>query len=511
MTQIQVLVEGTDRTNLIDWKSLKITKRLTSQVDNASFRYTKGNNSWTPAEDDEVIIKFDNDLGGGLQKVFGGYVVGVDDNLDGAGNRVYSINCKDYNHILDRRLVVATFNNQNPLQILNSLIAEYAYGEGITTTSVDAAPIINRIDFKYVSLRQAIQKIAELTYKDWYIDEDKVIHLFNREDVIAPFILTDTNGNLINGSLSVKTDITQLKNRVVVRGGEYEGTSYTDRFAGESIGGTLKNIFVLGCKPKISGFALTVGGVSKTIGIDGLADETAVDAVVSQFYRTLRFTAGNEPATGVAIVASYIPILQVIVAVESTASIKAYGYKEYTERDVNISSKQAAIDLGNAILDVYANPIIDGSFSTYTHQLNVGQMISINSTHAGINDDFLIDELVFRTATPNNFIYQAGFTSARRQGINEILQKLLTMPDRTIESFTDEQIEKIEVKNERIAIIEVISYQLGGDYTSSEDIVITEDWEWVYAPKTWVHGPYNPTSISDTKRPMFWNHECNWG
>jgi len=421
---IKITIDSTVRTTDIKWRSLKIIKNLTSQVDTASFKYNKSTgDSWEPEEGKEVIIEYDTDTGAGFVKVFAGYTVNVETDVEKAGNRLYTVKCKDYNYLLDQRLVVANFSSQTPKQIIDALIAEYALGLGITTTNVDTTPTVDSITFNYVSMREAIRRLADITYKDWYIDEDKDIHFFDKENNTAPFDVTDTNGNMIDGTLDVVDDLTNLKNRIVVRGTEYEGSLQTDRFVGAGTTGNEKDIFVLGYKPKLNlttGFTLVVAGTTGTVGIEGLADEDAVLAVINQRDKTLRFTNGNAPFDAELVTATYTPLLPVIVAVSNLTSIGTYGYKEFEINDKNISSKQAAKDLGNAQLDAYSDPIVKGTFRTYKDGLDSGQYIDIESTYGNIDDKYLIYKLTLTPFTPTTFEYTAQFTSSRNLGIMEL-------------------------------------------------------------------------------------------
>jgi len=518
---IKITIDGTVRTTLINWKTLKINKNLTSQVDTAEFKYEKfGDRTWTPEEAKEVIIEFDADGGAGFERIFGGYTTEIFSDNEKVGHRVYRIKCKDYNYLLDRRLASESYVSKTPKEIVDDLVAVYAFGEGITTTGVDTTPTVDRIDFRYVSVRQAIRKVADVTYKQWYIDENKKIKMFNKLDIPAPFGLTDSNGNMIDGSLDVVDDLTQLKNRIVVRGAEYDGSSQIDRFVGSGSTGAEKDIFVLGYKPKLNlatGFTLittnSTGGSPTTgvLGIEGLADETAVTAVINQRDKTLRFTSGNAPLSTYLVTATYTPILPVIVAVEDTYSVLTYGYKEYKITDTNIASKQAAKDAGNAELNSYALPLTKGTFYTYIDGLDSGQLININSTFAGINADYIIYQVVITMFTPTSLFYIAKFTSEVNFGVMEFFQKLLLDPDQLIDSSGEGDIEKVEVRVEKLAIIESVASQVGGDTDTSDGVEMIEDTATaIDTPKTWVWGKYSPTGIADVKRPLFADVDSDW-
>ena len=61
------------------------------------------------------------------------------------------------------------------------------------------------------------ESIAKTFKYYWFIDYNKDFNFYPQEGIIAPFELTETTQNFDN--LRVQADITNLKNRQVVRGG----------------------------------------------------------------------------------------------------------------------------------------------------------------------------------------------------------------------------------------------------------------------------------------------------
>jgi len=63
-----------------------------------------------------------------------------------------------------------------------------------------------------------LEELAKLQKVYWYIDYERDIHFFEQESYTCPMEITDTSE--VYGDLSITADISQLKNRQVVRGGE---------------------------------------------------------------------------------------------------------------------------------------------------------------------------------------------------------------------------------------------------------------------------------------------------
>lgn len=73
-----------------------------------------------------------------------------------------------------------------------------------------------RVQYKKPSV--LFEEITKLQGIFWYIDYDRDINVFTNSAKPAPYNLTDTSKNY--NDLSISADISMLKNRQVVRGGE---------------------------------------------------------------------------------------------------------------------------------------------------------------------------------------------------------------------------------------------------------------------------------------------------
>lgn len=71
-----------------------------------------------------------------------------------------------------------------------------------------------------------LEDLAKLQKLYWYIDYERDIHFFEQESYACPMEILDTSE--VYGDLSITADISQLKNRQVVRGGEaIDASTYT--------------------------------------------------------------------------------------------------------------------------------------------------------------------------------------------------------------------------------------------------------------------------------------------
>jgi len=412
-------INDVDQSSLVLWKSLKWSQALTSQVDTLGFQVQKfGTRTLSPEVLDEVTLYVDG------TKVFGGNVVKVVESVASADRIIYNVTVKDYTHLLDRRLVVESYQSKPVINIICDILNRYvnkglrieiatfeasevwnggtvdttnfivgAQARKLTSTNavmdsmyrdilVDLQPtgyttsdyieldvfvddftklatatiklgdatlanyfsanitnqitqsghnlirvlksaftttgsitwptiarikcevtstasntvnltfdnwqevsvnaftrdnansatqVVEFIAFNYEAPSKAIQRMAELFQWEWYVDELKGIHFFQKFDKLSPFNLTDTNGKYIFRSLQVNNNADQLRNSIFVRGGDYLAAQITDNVSHQADG--INKIFKLGYK--YANYSLSVDGVSTPVGVDNLDSYTS--------------------------------------------------------------------------------------------------------------------------------------------------------------------------------------------------------------------------------------------
>jgi hypothetical protein len=137
-------IAGVDRWPDLERNTLQIDQALTYQIDTCSFRVFNEQ----PSEGDEVIIEDD-----ALGRLFAGIVTKVDlaETYPDKPERfnVWKVDCDDYTALLDRRLVVESYENMSASDIFLDIVAKYC--PGFTVAGVQAgAPAVEYIVFEYV-------------------------------------------------------------------------------------------------------------------------------------------------------------------------------------------------------------------------------------------------------------------------------------------------------------------------------------------------------------------------
>jgi hypothetical protein len=445
---IQIDIDGVDKTDTVDWRSVRKSEVLSKESDNLEFRIKNyGTKTYQPSLGESVVMSNEG------TKIFGGVIVEMREQMDGLAKFIQVV-CKDYSELLDQQLVSKTYQNMTVNAIIADLISSFS--TGFTVTNVACPVMIDNVVFNYLTISKCLQKLTDVlgTY-EWYVDYDKDIHFFLSTSVLSPFNLTDTSANFVYKSLTLKKDTSQIRNEIILRGGEITAettrTEYTDG-DGTKVQWPLANKFA-------SIPTVVVNGVTKTVGVDFLNEDTDFQCMWDYNSQSLRFTAGNTPIAGTRNVAvTGYPQYPLIVIKRNEASIALYGVHQYIITDKTIKTLDSASARADAEVARYANPTESGQFITYVDGLKAGQYININSTIRGVNQSFKIRSITTTLYTPTTFAYNVNIETSNDIGINDVLSKLLiTNPADQITVGASEVVQRFYGFDESATISDTLS------------------------------------------------------
>jgi hypothetical protein len=424
---ITVTIEGIDRTSSVVFNSLRKTDHLNQQVDNLEFKVKKyGDLTYVPMLGDEVVVDKDGTT------LFGGVIVRIQENVEASKILIYTIQCNDYSQFLKRELVTERYENMSVAQIIEDLLTNYTT-DGFTDTNVTGSLLIESISFNRLNVADCLQKLADAISYVWYVDYDKDIHFFPKNTEVGAS-LTDTSQNYIYDSLEITEDLTQVRNQVLVQGGEQ--TSSTTRTEYASGDGT-RTQFPLANK-YASTPTVTVGGVAKTVGVEFLDNDASFQVMWNFNEKYLRFTTGNTPAAAANnIVVTGYYLYPIVVSVPANSSIAEFGRYEFAITDKSIKSQNEAIRRAVAELQSYQNELYEGSFRTYDDGFRSGQVLTINSTQRVKSIQVLVQSVsaTMRDPLGTTLEYTVRFATMKSIGIIEYLQNQL----RSKEVIVDDQ------------------------------------------------------------------------
>lgn len=415
-------IAGVDRWPDLERNTLQIDQALTYQIDTCSFRVF----CEQPAEGDEVIIEDD-----ALGRLFAGIIAKVDlaEIYPDKPERfnVWQVDCDDYTTLLDRRLVVETYENKPADWIFQDITAKYC--PGFTVAGVQAgAPAVEYIVFEYVRPSECFKQLCDYVGWQWQPDYYKDLQFFSAEALASPAPLTLVPGGQFRfGKHSIDTQ--GLRNRVYVRG----GTMLSDPQVAEWKADGVARIWTLPWKPHETSFQ--VGEVQKTVGIENLHEEANFDYMMSFSEKYIRCSAQTAtPVEGITISLTARQDIDVITMVEDYPSQQAIaavqggdGVYEHVINDDSLTSITAAEAAGMADLREHANPKVKGSFETEVNSWQPGQIVNINLPDRGVVGEYLVQRVSISPtwANPSIWTYRIEY-GGRLLGIADFLKALVS-------------------------------------------------------------------------------------
>lgn len=400
----QITIGGVDYTNYVDVTLIDVQSNLAIMLDTCDLTVAIPDKQIARPKGGQELIVTSN-----LGREFGGTIVNVEEGQTGVQTQLdYKVKTRDYSFLLDRHVAFkeyasASFNYD---QIVRDMVSTYGGQDGFTTANVEPTFQAPYTRFDYQPVAQSINLIAQQIAFGFYIDYLRDVHFFDQESNPSPLasntldvdhattVPDATYGALgVYGDLKITEDISQLRNRVFLRGHKVTANYvYTEKFTGD--GQTLS--FGLTYEPShnlASNVSVTVAGVPYTVKADlkdGTPSNTVADGVAYINFQgqVLRFNVA--PAAAAAIVINYKPMLPLVVMVEDPAKQKLMaqriggtddGVFEYAISDPTLSADNVgpAVARGQEQIAKYGHPKISGSFTSYLHGWKAGQCFTFSS------------------------------------------------------------------------------------------------------------------------------------
>lgn len=491
---ITVNIESVNRTSLIEWSNFTVQDNKDDQPNFLTFTIKcHAGQTYKPSAGDTVEV-LDS-----ATKIFAGTIVQVRQTIE-AKVTTYQCTAKDKTLDIEKVYITERYNNMT----VDAIIADMAtnYLSGITTSNVDCPIVIETIAFVSVPVSRAIQQLARLLNYSWYVDYDGDIHFFAKNQEPAPFDLTDAAHHHIDSSLEITDDISQLKNRVTVRGAEMVATNTrtkTHIYSSTSTERTFATDYKFASIPTVK-----VNTVTKTVGVENLDKDVDFQFMWDFNQKYIRATSGITLVNNDKIEITSYPYIPIFVQVEDSLSILELGgdpagVYEFEKVNKEIKSEEEAKQYAEAQIEAYANQIREGGFQTYDSGLKSGQTMTINLTGRGINDKFVIQRVTLNMRKPNDGVWSVDLATYKTIGIITYLQNQLLNEKITINE--DEILKKFYLDNQFIQVTELITtVTKKQDYQS---VQVTEDISkdpFGAIPPLFVLAPHTVSGHTDQKR-----------
>ncbi|KKM64723.1 hypothetical protein LCGC14_1498450, partial [marine sediment metagenome] len=293
--------------------------------------------------------------------------------------------CQDFQRLLDRLLVVSTFEFKTCREIIANIVISFTDPAlGFTIDNVQDGPVVESINFNYVRVSDALRQLANLANYNWYVDNNRDIHFFQLELIHAPFDIDETAVTSLVDNFQITPNYDQVANSVFVRGGFFFNTvQITQNIAADG----LKRIYTVNITPDSTNFTLTVGGIGRVLGIKNIdPDDGSKDWFVDTSEKNIQAALlETTPTDGTVLSFSYNPAIPIIVNQKDEAKAALLGGLEGGSGeyqtivyDFTITSQEEARERAKTESMQRSDPEITGSFTTFEHGWQSGEFFIIN-------------------------------------------------------------------------------------------------------------------------------------
>lgn len=312
--------------------------------------------------------------------------------------------CSDYTRLIDKKLVqIKSIGPDLAGSIVRTILAQYA--SDFSASGVQDGYEISEQSFDFEIVSSVIDRIAQLTGFNWYVDFDKVVHFFYRENLPAPLPYIDLDTTTQVGDAQINEDISRVRNRIYIKDFESRSAEST-RVSYVSDGAT--SFFKLPFEPfdEDVEVSLSAGGTGDPVSLTTREDpimqaegelEGSADVVYICIINSgIRFPLSSIPPSGDVIHVVYLPTqgdqVEVIEDPDSIRMMKAReggdGVHEHiiSLPDYRVRDTSPIIGLAELVLDRMAWPVVSGTFKTLVGGWRAGQSFVIASDNRALFD-----------------------------------------------------------------------------------------------------------------------------
>lgn len=333
-------------------------------------------------------------------RVFGGTVdqIKETDYTTGATTtRKAAYRCTDFDQIASRRVAVKSYSNTTAGAIVSDLITTYLTAENITEGTIATGPVMERVNFPYIKVSQAMDEIAAQTGFSWTIDKNKALQFTDRTQTDAVFDLT--SGNKPYMGITIVRTRNSYVNQQWLRAGLDLTDTLTEIEQGESNKRAFAVSYPVGTVTSVEVETSGGGYVAKTVGVLG------VDSGLDWYYQK-GSPIFSQDTGGTLLTASdtvrfkyegqYPVVVQGIDGAEITARAlveSGTGTYEGVLSDPSIDDADAAYTKAQALLERFGTLPVRVTYQTDTAGLSAGDLQTITLSDHELTGEWLLESV----------------------------------------------------------------------------------------------------------------------
>lgn len=423
-SSIQIKANSSDVSSSIDWPSVDLLMVLTKEVSTLKFNIKIYGSKYTPTVGDQIDF-YETDSSATQSHLFGGTITEIETIVQGI-TPVAQVTCTDWGYKMNGKLVVKSYKDMDPADILADIVVSYCPAGFDTTTYVQRAGYnLTSIKFNYEQPTKCIQSLASQIGWDWYVDADKNIHFFLAENNAAPFPVDDTTGGIEWPTLDVDVNLQNMKNSVFVIGGVQKQVFTPDNEVDVYVGNGTQTTYALRYAYTDGTIAVVLDGLAQTVGIaNQVTDITAFNVIYDITNKSLTFN--TPPGNGKVVEVLGTAEIPIVGHALDLAAISTYGEFQDAIFDSQIKSTQEAQARAQAEILLFGHAVYDVKFYTITPGLRIGQNIIFNSAKFGVsNYPLVVKRIEGRGQGPNQMRYQVECIGSDNVTFVDIMSTIL--------------------------------------------------------------------------------------
>jgi hypothetical protein len=352
-------------------------------------------------------------------RIFGGYASNLKDNTEYTVVKT-DLTASDYWQNLARIGVNQVYASEYDTAIIQQLMAAYAPDVDMSLFNATPNYLFTKIYLKAKTLQEALQKIADTTGFDIWIDAYKRLRYESPSaSATAPFAVSDAPDFITSFPMSIdkgnyEKDDTAIINRVFFYGGKTPSDDFIQDISPQVNGNN--DTLVLAYYPReasdgkihvtengvalVLGYALSPGPANKLKKDGGTAD-----VLLNADAHTLQFntapTAANTP-----VLCTYRYETPMVVQVTNSQSYAYFGrWFDGFISDSSVIDKQTAIQRGRILLLEQAYGLEHIELNCWRPGLLAGQLLRIDHNVRGIHNNYIIQSVKVKPLGAGNFAY----------------------------------------------------------------------------------------------------------
>lgn len=326
----------------------------------------------------------------------------------------------DYSTAMQQIFVNESFSAATDIYIVNYLVKKYAPWINLQYTQNQAPAYTFTIkNFRNVHLEQALQTVAGISGYQMWVDFTKNLHYVSPAATQTSPFSVSTSPDFINSFphkiAEYTIDDNSAINRVYFYGGKAPQNDFTQDVSPLANGTNTTFVFAFYPRPTLATgkIRVLVNGVDQVVGdMNGTTSKDTfkskgglADVLVNGDAKAAIFDVAPPAGASVQLIYRYeLPVVTVITDEKSHAF---YGkYLDGVISDETIFDKQTAVQRSRVILVQQSMGLVTIKLTCWKPGLQAGQLLRLINNVRGINQTFVIQEVITTPLGGGNFAYE---------------------------------------------------------------------------------------------------------